>query len=353
MTTKRKIRMQLDCPMPRLDFDRITLGHGSGGLLTNRLLDKVVFALLGNEALDRRHDGAVLEFDGPVAFTTDSFVISPVIFPGGNIGELAVNGTINDLAMCGAMPHSLSLGLILEEGLPIEELWEILLGIRAACDAAGVRIATGDTKVVERGKGDKVFINTTGLGTLHPRADIGPRRVEAGDRIILSGPIATHGIAIMSVREGLEFETSIESDTRPLHEPVRALLDAFGPDIHLLRDPTRGGVATVLNEVARDTRTGIRISQQALPIEPQVEGACEMLGLDPLYVANEGIFLAFAKKDIADEAVALLQQRDDTARATIIGEVVDEHPGQVVLRSRIGGTRVVNMLTGEQLPRIC
>ena len=339
--------------MPRLDFDRITLGHGSGGLLTNRLLDKVVFALLGNDALDPRHDGAVLQFDGPVAFTTDSFVISPVIFPGGNIGELAVNGTINDLAMCGAMPHSLSLGLILEEGLSIDELWNILLGIRVACEAAGVRIVTGDTKVVERGKGDKVFINTTGLGTLHPQADIGPQRVEPGDRIILSGPIATHGIAIMSVREGLEFETSIESDTRLLHEPVCALLDTFGPDIHLLRDPTRGGVATVLNEVARDTRTGIRISQQALPIEPQVEGACEMLGLDPLYVANEGIFLAFTKKDIADEAVALLQKRDDTTRPAIIGEVVDEHPGQVVLRSRIGGTRVVNMLTGEQLPRIC
>ncbi|RMD71039.1 MAG: hydrogenase expression/formation protein HypE [Bacteroidetes bacterium] len=339
--------------MPRLDFDRITLGHGSGGLLTNRLLDKVVFELLGNDQLDQRHDGAVLECEGPMAFTTDSFVVSPVQFPGGNIGELAINGTVNDLAMCGAMPHSLSLALILEEGLPLSELWDILLGIKSACAAAGVRIVTGDTKVVERGKGDKVFINTTGLGHVHPRARIGSRHVEPGDRIIVSGPVATHGIAIMSVREGLAFETTIESDTRPLHEPVRALLDAFGPDIHLLRDPTRGGVATVLNEVARDTGLGIRIEQAAIPIEAQVEGACEMLGLDPLYVANEGIFLAFAKKDIAAQAVHLLRQRDDTARAAIIGEVVEAHPKQVVLKSRIGGTRVVNMLTGEQLPRIC
>ncbi len=353
MKRKTAIRMQLDCPMPRLDFDRITLGHGSGGILTNRLLDKLVFELLGNTQLDQRHDGAVLALEGPVAFTTDSFVIDPIFFPGGNIGELAVNGTVNDLAMCGAIPHSLSLALIIEEGLPVSELWEILKHIRTACEAAQVQIVTGDTKVVERGKGDKIFINTTGIGRLHPQAQIGIQRVQEGDKVVLSGQVATHGVAIMSVREGLEFETTIESDTRPLHEPVLKLLDTFGPDIHLLRDPTRGGIATVLNEVARDANCGIVLQQGHIPIAPEVEGACEMLGLDPLYVANEGIFLAVVAPSVAEQVVHTLQQDVRTAEATIIGEVVAAHPRQVVLHSRIGGRRVVNMLAGEQLPRIC
>lgn len=353
MKHKTAIRMQLDCPMPRLDFDRITLGHGSGGILTNRLLDQLVFELLGNAQLDQRHDGAVLSLNGPVAFTTDSFVIDPIFFPGGNIGELAVNGTVNDLAMCGATPHSLSLALIIEEGLPVSELWEILKRIRSACEAAQVQIVTGDTKVVERGKGDKIFINTTGIGPVHPRAQIGTHRVQEGDLIVLSGQIATHGVAIMSVREGLEFETTIESDTRPLHEPVRELLDAFGPDIHLLRDPTRGGIATVLNEVARDANCGIELQQAHIPIAPEVEGACEMLGLDPLYVANEGVFLAFVEPSAAERVVHSLRKDARTANAAVIGRVVAAHPRQVVLHSRIGGKRVVNMLTGEQLPRIC
>lgn len=345
--------MQLQCPMPKLDFDVITLGHGSGGLLTNKLLDSGVFDLLKNDLLDKRHDGATLELNGRTAFTTDSFVISPVFFPGGNIGELAVNGTVNDLAMCGALPEYLSLSFILEEGLRMEDFWKILVSIKFACETAGVRVVTGDTKVVERGKGDQIFINTTGIGRTHEKAEIGIQGIKAGDKIIVSDQLATHGIAIMSVRRGLEFETSIESDTRPLNHIVKKLLDDFGPDIHLLRDPTRGGVATVLSEIARDTRLGIDIRHKDIPVDEQVYGACEILGLDPLYVANEGIFIAVVEASIAEKVVAKLQQDKHCRHAAVIGEVVENHPRQVVLTSGIGGKRVVNMLTGEQLPRIC
>ncbi|MEM9917431.1 MAG: hydrogenase expression/formation protein HypE [Bacteroidota bacterium] len=349
----KKIKMQLQCPMPQIDFELITLGHGSGGLLTNRLLDTGVFKLLQNDLLDKRHDGAQLPLNGLTAFTTDSFVISPIFFPGGNIGELAVNGTVNDLAMCGAIPQYLSLSFIIEEGLHMKEFWDILVAIKFACEQAGVQVVTGDTKVVERGKGDKIFINTTGIGRLHEKAAIDIRRVKAGDKIIVSDQVATHGIAIMSVREGLEFETTIESDTRNLNHAVKALLDRFGPQIHLLRDPTRGGVATVLTEIARDSGLGIDIAQKNIPVDDQVAGACEILGLDPLYVANEGIFLTIVDAAVAEEVVVELQQQESCRHATIIGELVESHPKQVVLTSRIGGKRVVNMLVGEQLPRIC
>lgn len=349
----QKHSLRLQCPLPKLDFDVITLGHGSGGLLTNKLLDSGVFDLLKNERLDRRHDGAVLTLSGQTAFTTDSFVISPIFFPGGNIGELAVNGTVNDLAMCGAQPLYLSLSFIIEEGLSMADFWEVLLGIKLACERAGVQVVTGDTKVVERGKGDQIFINTTGIGQVHDRADIAADRVRLGDKIIVSGNLAAHGVAIMSVREGLEFETTIASDTQPLHEPVLALLDEFGPAIHLLRDPTRGGVATVLTELARDAGCGIHIHQRLLPIDEQVAGACEILGLDPLYVANEGLFLAIVAADAAEAVLQRLRTFDAGAQACIIGEVVAEHPRQVVLTSGIGGRRVVSMLVGEQLPRIC
>ena len=345
--------MQLSCPMPKLDFDVITLGHGSGGLLTNRLLDSGVFDLLNNDWLDKRHDGAVLNLNGKTAFTTDSFVIYPISFPGGNIGELAVNGTVNDLAMCGAIPQYLSLSFIIEEGLTMKEFWEVLVSVKFACEEAGVQVVTGDTKVVERGKGDKIFINTTGIGKLHPQADIDIQRVKAGDKVIVSDKIATHGIAIMSVREGLEFETTIESDSRNLNHIVKALLDDFGRNIHLLRDPTRGGMATVLTEIARDRKLGIDISQKNIPLDEQVDGACEILGLDPLYVANEGIFVAIVDPTIADAAIEKLNTFAVCQHASIIGEVVESHPGQVVLTSGIGGKRVVNMLVGEQLPRIC
>ena len=349
-----KLKMQLQCPMPKLDFDVITMGHGSGGLLTNRLLESGVFDLLKNELLDEHHDGAILaQPDTRLAFSTDSFVISPIFFPGGNIGELAVNGTVNDLAMCGAIPRYLSLAFIIEEGLSVKEFWDVLLGIKFAAEQAGVQIVTGDTKVVERGKGDKIFINTSGVGFLHPRADIRRARLQAGDKIIVSGPIATHGMAIMSVREGLTFETNIVSDSTCLNHTVSRLLDDCGNGVHLLRDPTRGGVATVLNELARDTGLGIDIFEKDLPIVDEVGSACELLGLDPLYVANEGIFLAFVAEDQAEAALATLQSDDNGRQATIIGTITADHARQVLLHSRIGGRRVVNMPIGEQLPRIC
>ncbi|MEM6263341.1 MAG: hydrogenase expression/formation protein HypE [Bacteroidota bacterium] len=339
--------------MPKLDFDTINLGHGSGGVLTHRLLDAGVFSLLDNVWLREQHDGAKLDIEGPVAFTTDSFVVSPIFFPGGNIGDLAVNGTVNDLAMCGAIPKFLSLGLILEEGLEIAELWEVLVAIRNACAAAGVHVVTGDTKVVERGKGDKIFINTTGIGTYHPKASIHMSRVEVGDKIILSGPLANHGICIMSKREGLEFETDVETDSTFLSDLTLDLLDHFGEDIHFFRDPTRGGLGTVMAEIAHQGQMGIDLFQKSLPMDDQVAGACEMLGLDPLYVANEGLFVTFVKAEAAEAVVDCLHQHQKGQRAAIIGEVTEEHPGKVVLTSLIGGQRIVNMLPGEQLPRIC
>jgi hydrogenase expression/formation protein HypE len=348
-----KPSVTFQCPMPKLDFDVITMGHGSGGLLTQRLLQSGVFELLKNDQLDQQHDGALLQLSGTVAFSTDSYVISPIFFPGGNIGELAVNGSVNDLAMCGAVPKYLSLAFILEEGLRMEEFWEVLVSIREAAKRAGVTIVTGDTKVVEKGKGDKIFINTSGVGMLHPKADISHRRVRPGDKIIVSGNIATHGIAIMSQRRGLEFETTIESDTAPLNHRVAQLLEVAGEAVHFMRDPTRGGVATVMNELAGQANVGIDLEQQSLPIDEQVTGACEMLGLDPLYVANEGIFLAVVDPSVADALVTLMRKERLGSKACIIGTITAQHPGQVVLNSSIGGKRVVNYLTGDQLPRIC
>lgn len=339
--------------MPKFDFDVITMGHGSGGLLTHRLLQSGVFNMFGNELLDQQHDGASLVLQGSVSFSTDSYVISPIFFPGGNIGDLAINGTVNDLAMCGAKAKYLSLAFIIEEGFTMKEFWEVLTSIKAAADEAGVLIVTGDTKVVEKGKGDKIFINTSGIGLVHPSAKIHHQHIKPGDAIIVSGNIATHGIAIMSVREGLEFDTDICSDTAPLNHTVMQLLDAYGHDIHFLRDPTRGGVASVLNEIAELTNLGFALDQNRLPIFEQVDAACEMLGLDPLYVANEGLFLAIVDASIADDMIKKLQEEPLTAQAAVIGEVVQAHPGKVTMKSRIGGTRVVNYLTGEQLPRIC
>jgi len=307
------LNMRLSCPMPKLDFDRITLGHGGGGTLTNQLLENGVFKLFKNDLLDTHHDGAIIDIQGPLAFTTDSFVVSPIFFPGGDIGDLAVNGTVNDLAMCGAQPKYLSLSFILEEGLLMEEFWDILLSIKNASEQAGVQIVTGDTKVVEHGKGDKIYINTTGVGSIYENAQISMDRVKEGDAVIVSDAIATHGISIMSVREGLEFESDIQSDTRP----------------------------------------GIHLDEKMIPIEEQVKGACEMLGLDPLYVANEGILISIVDTEQAEEIVENLRTHSFCSRAAIIGKVVSEHPRQVVIRSGIGGRRVVNMMVGQQLPRIC
>ncbi len=351
--TDKKIRMQLQCPIPKLDFDVITLGHGSGGVLTNKLLDSGVFDLLSNPILDERHDGAIFQLEGKMAFSTDSFLVSPIFFPGGNIGELAVNGTVNDLAMCGAIPKYLSLSFIIEEGLKVSEFWDILVAIKGACEEAGVHVVTGDTKVVEKGKGDKIFINTSGVGSLHSKAQISSKNIKAGDKIIVSGNIASHGMAIMSVREGLEFDSEILSDTVNLNYTISRLLDTFGEHIHLLTDPTRGGIATVLKETAQSINLGIDIVQRDLPIDNQVSSACELLGLDPIYVANEGLFIAFVDASIADDFLKILQKDENGKNARIIGAVTEEHPKQVIMESAIGGKRVVSMLPGEQLPRIC
>ncbi len=347
------MKTQLSCPMPKFDFDFITMGHGSGGLLTNKLLDSGVFDILKNGTLDKRHDGAFLTIEGEMAFSTDSFVISPIFFPGGNIGELAVNGTVNDIAMCGAVPKYLSLSFILEEGLPMTEFWDILVGIKNACDKAGVIVVTGDTKVVDKGKGDKIFINTTGIGQVHSKASIDIDNVKVGDKIIVSNQIATHGIAIMSVREGLEFETTIESDTTNLNYSIIELLDEFGNDIHLLRDPTRGGLSSTLNEIARDTNSGIVLQDNKIPIRTQVKSACELLGLDPLYTANEGVFIAVVSANMADAIETKMQSFGNCKDAMIIGEIVEDHPKKVVITNTMGGKRVVSMQVGEQLPRIC
>ncbi|MEP0985104.1 hydrogenase expression/formation protein HypE [Ekhidna sp.] len=339
--------------MPKLDFNVITMGHGSGGILTHKLLDAGVFDLLKNDHLAEQHDGAILELSGKSAFTTDSFVINPIFFPGGNIGELAVYGTVNDLAMCGAIPKYLSLGFILEEGLPMEEFWNILVSIKYACEAAGVQVVTGDTKVVDKGKGDKVFINTTGIGTVLPEAKISVNNIEAGDCIIVSDQLARHGIAIMSVREGLEFESDIESDTRDLSKVVKASIEKFESGLHVLRDATRGGVATVLKEMAEKCNLGMDLEYKDLPINESVHGACEMLGLDPMYVANEGVFVSIVSREIADEYVEFLRTHDASQSASIIGTVTENHPKQVIMTSAIGGRRAMSMLPGEQLPRIC
>jgi hydrogenase expression/formation protein HypE len=346
-------KFTLQCPMPEFDFDIVILGHGSGGKLTNDLLDKGVFSLFENETLQQRHDGAFLELEGRVAFSTDSFVVNPIFFPGGNIGELAINGTVNDLAMCGADPKYISLGLIIEEGMKMDDLWEVLAGVKISAENAGVQIVTGDTKVVERGKGDQIFINTTGIGLIQSDVNFNIGRIQADDVIIISGEMAAHGMAIMSVREGLTFDSDILSDTRPLHELTSALLGEFGKDIKLLRDPTRGGVATVLNEIAKSSVVGIELNESQFPINKQVKAACEMLGLDPLYVANEGIFLAVVKSHIAESVLSKLKKFEFGKDAAMIGQVQNDNPGKVFIKSAIGGRRVVGMMAGEQLPRIC
>lgn len=345
------MKLASSCPVPKLDFTEIQLGHGSGGVLMQKLLEPV-FGLFANPALAERHDGAVVAVGGRIAITTDSFVVSPIFFPGGDIGRLAVHGTVNDLAMCGARPRYLALGLILEEGLPVGDLWKVLCSIRQAAEECSVAIVTGDTKVVERGKGDRIFLHTTGVGELHPAAAISARRMSTGDRILLNGPVGAHGIAIVSVREGFSFESAIESDTAPLHESVLRLLDRFGSQLHFLRDATRGGVATVLAEAAQQGAKGIEVEEARIPVDGEVGSACEILGLDPLYVANEGRFIAVVAPEIAEEAVAELR-RSGWPDAAAIGTVGEEHPGKVLLRSRIGGKRPLNLLPGEQLPRIC
>lgn len=346
--------MPFECPVPIDDYDAVTLAHGGGGRLTHKLITEMLVPALGNPVLAPLHDGAVVDWSGDrIAFSTDSYVITPPFFPGGDIGTLAVHGTVNDLAMCGARPEYLSLAFILEEGFLLKDLWRILVSIRKACDALDLSVATGDTKVVERGHGDGIFINTSGIGRVTSGIDIAPSRVAPGDRVVVSGPIAEHGIAILSIREGLEFETTLESDTAALWPAVERLIDACGSDVHALRDATRGGVASVVNEIAESARAGIVLQDAAIPVKEAVRGGCEMLGFDPLYVANEGRFLAFVAPHRADAALAALAAAPHCEGAAIIGEVVEAHPGVVRLTNAFGGSRVVDMVSGEQLPRIC
>ncbi len=336
-----------------LGFDTINLGHGSGGTMTRDLLDKIIFKTFDNPYLNQKHDGSIVKFNSKIAISTDSFVISPIFFKGGNIGELAVNGTVNDVAMCGAIPKYLSLAFIVEEGLKIDEFIKIVNSIKSAADKSGVQIITGDTKVVERGKGDKIFINTTGFGEVHPKANISTNNIKAGDKIIVNGLVAQHGMAIMSQREGLEFESTIESDTTNVNFLVNDLLDEFGNEIHLFRDPTRGGLASVLSEVSQDINKGITIYEDKIPLEKQVAAACEILGLDPLYVANEGLFISIVDAKVADDVVELMRKDTEGKNTACIGEITNKHPNKVVMHSIIGGKRIVSPLIGEQLPRIC
>lgn len=336
-----------------LGFDTINLGHGSGGLMTRDLLDKIIFKTFSNPFLDQKHDGSIIHVNSKIAISTDSFVVSPIFFQGGNIGDLAVNGTVNDVAMCGAQPKYLSLAFVVEEGLKIEEFLTIVNAIKKAADESGVQIITGDTKVVERGKGDKIFINTTGFGEVNPKANISTENIKVGDKILVNGLVAQHGMAIMSQREGLQFESDIKSDSTNLNFLVNDLIDEFGDKIRLFRDPTRGGIASVLSEIAQDTNKGVAIHEKLIPLEKQVAAACEILGLDPLYVANEGLFLVFVDPEVSAAVLEFMKQDPKGKNAAFIGEVTNEHPEKVIMHSLIGGKRIVSPLIGEQLPRIC
>ncbi len=347
----------LSCPRPLLRHLTVQMAHGGGGRAMRTLIEETFISAFANESLATRHDSAVLkEEEGRLAFTTDSFVVRPRFFPGGDIGELAVYGTVNDLAMAGATPRYLSVGMILEEGLALEELRRIVASMRRAAHRCGVQIVTGDTKVVEHGKGDGIFINTAGLGVVPGTRSVGPHRVVPGDVVLLSGDVGRHGIAIMSVREGLEFETLIESDCAPLHEQAHAACEAG--DVHCMRDLTRGGLASALNEIALDGHVTIEVEEARIPVLPAVSGACEMLGLDPLYVANEGRMICFVAPKEADRVQSAMCASG--AEAVAIGSVFAPcEPGRgttlasVRLRGVLGQTRLLDLLSGEQLPRIC
>jgi hydrogenase expression/formation protein HypE len=344
------------CALPLVDRERVVLGHGSGGKLSAALVREYFLPRFANDALASLGDAAVVDADGvALAVSTDTFVVSPLEFPGGNIGTLAVHGTLNDLAMMGARPAWLTAGFVLEEGLALDVLGRVAESMAAAARAGGVALIAGDTKVVERGKGDGLFINTTGIGLLpDPEFRPGPARARPGDAVIVSGPIGVHGMAIMAAREGIGFEAAeLASDTANLFPLVERLRAAARAEVHALRDPTRGGVASTLNEIAAASRVGIVLDETALPVPAPVAAACEMLGLDPLYVANEGICVAFVAERAADAALAALAAHPLGRGARRIGRVVAEHPGLVVLRTPLGVTRVVDMLPGDQLPRIC
>ncbi|MGW0883105.1 hydrogenase expression/formation protein HypE [Streptomyces sp. NPDC002671] len=341
------------CPAPLRDQSRIVMGHGGGGALSAELIEHLFAPAFGGPALSHTTDAAEVRIGGArLAFSTDSFVVRPLFFPGGSIGDLAVNGTVNDLAMSGARASHLSCGFILEEGVATETVARVANALGAAARTAGVEVVTGDTKVVEAGHGDGIYINTSGIGLIPEGVDLRPQRVVPGDVVIVSGPIGVHGVAIMSLREGLEFGVEIESDCAPLGGLVEAML-AVTPDVHVMRDPTRGGLAASLNEIAVASGTGVVLNERAVPVPDAVANACTVLGLDPMYVANEGKLVAFVPRDRADAVLAAMRAHPMGVGAAVIGEAVEAHPGMVVARTGLGGTRVVDMPLGEQLPRIC
>jgi hydrogenase expression/formation protein HypE len=353
---KNKGKLSIDalhCPLPIDSSSFITLAHGGGGKLTHQLIEKIFRPAFNNPELETQHDGAVFDVpSGRLAFTTDSYVVRPLIFPGGNIGSLAVNGTVNDLSMCGARPLYLTAAFIIEEGLHMETLWAIVQTMKTAADHAGVKIITGDTKVVDKGKGDGIFINTSGVGVIEHGLKIHPKSIQSGDVVLLSGDIGRHGIAIMAAREGLGFQNQIESDCAAVSSLVQSLIDA-NIEIHCMRDLTRGGLATALIEMAQTSGISINITESEIPVREDVKGACEILGLDPFYVANEGRFVVLVKAEDAARTLEVMQKNDLGDQARIIGTVKQAPQEKVILKTKVGTSRLLYMLSGEQLPRIC
>ena len=336
-----------------MKFDKVTLDHGSGGKISHSLVSDILLPIFDNPILADLHDGAILELNGKkLAFTTDSYTVDPIFFPGGHIGDLAINGTVNDIAMCGGKPLYLSVGIIIEEAFPMADLEKILVGMGEAARKAGVTVVTGDTKVVPKGAADKIFINTSGIGLIPDQVDIGSTKACAGDCIILSGTIADHGVTILTLREGLTFESSLTSDSAPLNHMVSEMV-TLNESVHVLRDPTRGGVGTALNEIAQKSDIGIKIIEKNIPVKQEVASICELLGFDPLYLANEGKLLAIVAPQDAEQILEIIRRNEYGHDAAIIGEVVSDNPGRVFMETLIGGTRIVDMLVGEQLPRIC
>jgi hydrogenase expression/formation protein HypE len=343
----------MSCPLPLMDHDTIQLAHGAGGMLSADLIDRMILPRFSCSELDKLEDQAVLDLPpGRLAFSTDTFVVSPIFFPGGDIGDLAINGTVNDVAMSGAKPAALSAGFVLEEGFPLTDFHRVLCSMEQAAAKAGVRIVTGDTKVVGRGSCDRIFINTSGVGVIPEGVRLSAGSLEPGDVIILSGSLADHGMAVMTVREGLSFKSTVSSDTAALNGLVDTIL-AAGPGTRTLRDPTRGGAATTLNEFARASRVGIKLNESALVVRDDVAAACEVLGIDPMYVANEGKLIAAVPEAEAESVLAAMRRHDHGRDAAVIGRVVSDHPGRVAITTGLGTERIVDMPVGEQLPRIC